>query len=73
VAGDWHSAQATVSDFIVRGWPVLMLWGITVLLDIVSKPTPQRPVPNPFLYGVLPCLLLVGSGVADLAMQGSWK
>jgi uncharacterized membrane protein YjfL (UPF0719 family) len=72
VAGDWHSAQATVSDFITRGWPVLILWGITLLLDITSKPTPQRPVLNPFLFGVIPSALLIGFGIADVMMQGSW-
>jgi uncharacterized membrane protein YjfL (UPF0719 family) len=72
VAGDWHSAQATVSDFIVRGCPVLILWGITLVFDIISKPTPQRPVLNSFLFGVIPSTLLIGFGIADVVIQGPW-
>jgi uncharacterized membrane protein YjfL (UPF0719 family) len=72
VAGDWHSAQATVSDFLAKGWPVLILWGIALLLDMTSKPTPQRPAPNSFLFGVIPAVLLVGISIADIFLQGPW-
>jgi uncharacterized membrane protein YjfL (UPF0719 family) len=72
VAGDWHSTQQTVSDFIARGWPALILWGIVLLLDIVSRPTPQRPAPNRLLFGVLPCLLFIATGIGDFIQQGPW-
>lgn len=73
VAGDWHSTQETVNDFIAKGWPVLILWGILLALDIIGRPTPQRPVPNQWLFGVLPALLLVLIGIADVIKQGPWQ
>ena len=72
VAGDWHSTQQTVSDFIAKGWPALILWGAVLFLDIVSRPTPQRTAPNRLMFGVLPCLLFITGGVGDVIMQGPW-
>lgn len=72
VAGDWHSSQETVRDFIVAGWPALILWAISIVLDIVSKPTPQRPAPNSIVFGLIPFLMLAGLGVGDVILQGAW-
>ena len=72
VAGNWHSAPATVSDFAAKGWPVLVVWGVALLFDVAFKPTPQRPAPDSFVFGVMPCALLVGLGVADVVLQGAW-
>jgi hypothetical protein len=72
VAGDWHSTQQTVTDFLIKGWPALILWGIAIALDLTSKPTPQRPAPNPVVFGVIPFFLLVGLGIGDVLVQGAW-
>ncbi|HEV2329623.1 MAG TPA: hypothetical protein VGY56_12655 [Verrucomicrobiae bacterium] len=72
VAGDWHSTQQTVMDFLARGWPVLILWAVALALDKISKPTPQRPSPNAILLGALPCLLMTGMGIGDVILQGAW-
>jgi uncharacterized membrane protein YjfL (UPF0719 family) len=72
VAGDWHSAQITVFDFIAKGWPVLILWAVALLLDLASKPTPQRPVPNPIAFGVFPGVFLAGLGVVEVLLRGPW-
>ncbi len=72
VAGNWVSAQATVDDFLAKGWPMLILWAVVVMLDFSSKPTPQRPQPNPTLFGVVPCVLFISLGIADVVMQGPW-
>lgn len=72
VAGDWHSAQETLADFVVKGWPVLLLWGIVLMLDSACRPLPERPFPNRVLYGLLPGLLLIAAGIADVATQGPW-
>jgi uncharacterized membrane protein YjfL (UPF0719 family) len=72
VAGDWHSADQTVSDFILRGWPVLVVWGLTVLLDVISRPTPNRPVPDRVIFGLVPFLVLVAAGIGEVKMQGHW-
>jgi hypothetical protein len=72
VAGDWHSAQQTVLDFLAKGWPALILWGIALALDFTSKPTPQRPAPNPIVFGLIPFLFFVGLGIGEVIMQGAW-
>ncbi|HTV41282.1 MAG TPA: hypothetical protein VMF08_11945 [Candidatus Sulfotelmatobacter sp.] len=72
VAGDWHSTQQTVIDFLARGWPVLILWAVAFCFDKISKPTPQRPALNPVLFGALPSLLLMGMGVGNVLIQGAW-
>ena len=72
VAGDWHSTQQTVSDFLIKGWPALLLWGLAIGLDLASKPTPQRPAPNPIIFGLVPFLFFVGLGIGEVIMQGAW-
>lgn len=72
VAGDWHSARQTVTDFIAKGWPVIVLWAVMIVLDMASKPTPQRPAPNPLWFGVIPFVLLAALGVGDVFLQGRW-
>jgi uncharacterized membrane protein YjfL (UPF0719 family) len=72
VAGDWHSTQQTLADFAVKGWPVLILWGMAVGLDVISRPTPNRPAPNPLMFGVLPGCLLIAGGVGEVILQGHW-
>jgi len=72
VAGDWHSAGQTTTDFLARGWPALMLWGVVVGLDLIGRPTPARPSPNPLLLGVLPGLVLIAAGAGDVYFQGPW-
>jgi len=72
VAGDWHSADATVVDFLQKGAPVLIVWATEVALDQIMGPTPKRPAPDKFLCGFLPFLILVGAGVGDVFLQGPW-
>jgi uncharacterized membrane protein YjfL (UPF0719 family) len=72
VAGDWHSVQQTVSDFIAKGWPALVLWGMVLVLDWVGRPTPQRPNPNSLLHGLLPGLMFIAAGISDVRAQGTW-
>jgi len=72
VAGDWQSANQTVIDFLVHGWPVLVLWGITLALDKMCKPTPLRPAPNSFIFGVMPFAVLIGISIGAVAIQGPW-
>jgi len=73
LAGDWHSAQETVLDFFTKGAPALLLWAVTVAVDMLGKPTPKRPAPDPFIFGFLPFAALILAGLADVAMQGPWS
>jgi len=59
-------------DFMMKGWPVLILWGVAVALDKTLKPTPQRPAPNSIMFGLIPFLLFVGAGVGEVMLQGKW-
>ena len=72
VAGDWHSTRETLQGFLSEGWPVLIIWAICMLFDFAAKPKPQRPAPNPFLFGILPFLIQVGLAVCDIIEQGKW-
>jgi hypothetical protein len=71
-AGDWHSADQTVTDFLARGWPVLLLWIGTIILEFMTRPTPERPTPDPLLFGFIPSFLFVAIGVGVLLGQGHW-
>ncbi len=72
VAGDWHSTQETLQGFLSEGWPVLIIWITSVLFDIAAKPKPQRPTPNPFLFGFIPFLIQIGLAICDIIEQGKW-
>lgn len=73
VAGDWHSGGQTITDFITKGWWVLILWGIAVGLDVLARPTPQQPAPNRILCGLLPGLLYLAMSVGVVLAQGAWE
>jgi len=72
VAGDWHSAQQTMTDFAAKGFPVLILWAIAICLDLIGRPTPERPRPNSFLFGILPGLLFIAAAISVVVLQGPW-
>ena len=71
-AGNWQSAGATVSDFIGKGWPVLIVWAVTVVLDVAFRPSPASPTRPTIVGGFLPALLLVVLGLIAAIMQGAW-
>jgi uncharacterized membrane protein YjfL (UPF0719 family) len=70
IAGDWHSVDQTMYDFVRLGWPVLILWGIAMALDVLCHPTPERPAPDRLALGVLPFLVFVAAGVGDVLLRG---
>jgi uncharacterized membrane protein YjfL (UPF0719 family) len=56
MAGDFVSWSATFSDFIAHVWPAMLLAIIAIVIQRIARPTPQRPVPSPVLFGVLPAV-----------------
>lgn len=70
VAGDWVSAQATLSDFCANAWPVLVLLTVAVLLERLARPTPARPVPAVFANGVVPALIFLASAAMHVLRLG---
>jgi len=71
-AGNWQSAGATMSDFIGKGWPVLIVWVVTVVLDVAFRPSPASPIQPAMVSGFFPALLLVALGLIAAIMQGAW-
>jgi uncharacterized membrane protein YjfL (UPF0719 family) len=54
VAGDWVSPEATWRDFLRDGWPALVLTLLAAVVERRSAPTPQRPGPPLFRWGMIP-------------------
>jgi len=58
VAGDWTGWDSTFEHFIKLGWPAAALTAGMILLQIRSRPSPERPHPSA-LSGLLPALVMV--------------
>lgn len=73
VAGDWVSVAATVSDFARFGWPVLLLWGLAVLLERSLRPRPERHTSPVLTHGLGPLVLYLGLAAFFTAKAGWWS
>jgi len=73
VAGDWHSAAATIRDFIRDGWPVTVLWAIAFAIERFARPSRRRPFPPWPSYGLVPAVLYLAIGTAWLRHLGRWE
>ena len=72
VAGDWVSSAATVRDFVLVGWPALLLLAGAFFLEKTFAPTPQRPAPPVLVHGWLPAALYLGFAAFAVAGAGPW-
>ena len=70
VAGDWVSAEATVRDFASKGWLVLVLLVIAVLVERVARPTREHPVPSLFANGIVPALIFLAGSLVHILRLG---
>lgn len=66
VAGDWVSLNATIVDFVRFGWPVLILVVIAVIVELLSRPTVERPVPPIAAFGVVPAAAYIAGAAVVL-------
>ena len=73
VAGDWHSAVATVDDFIRDGWPAAGLCAVAVAVERFARPSHRCPVPPWRSRGLLPALVYLALGAAWLWRLGAWE
>lgn len=73
VAGDWVSMQATVVDFARTAWPVLLLFAAAVLLERTFRPTRERPLPSPLVYGLAPLAAYVALAAFFVEQAGPWS
>jgi hypothetical protein len=70
VAGDWISAEATVSDFVHGAWPLAVLVAVAALVERAARPRPERTEPSPVALGVLPALAYLALAGAAVAAAG---
>jgi hypothetical protein len=73
VAGDYPSADQTLSDFARQGWPVLILLATATYLQRRFRPTPAYPRPAPVRRGALMGLAYLLAAVAYVALLGPWN
>lgn len=65
IAGDWHSASATLFDCFHDGWPVAILLIIALPVEWLLRPSRRNPFPNWPACGLIPAL-------AYLILAGIW-
>ncbi len=70
-AGNWVSAQATLNDFVQRGWPALAIAVCAMLLERGLRPTPQNPRRSVLTAGVLPGTALLVSAILWVVSLGA--
>ena len=73
VAGDWHSAAATVRDFVNDGWFAVVICMIAVPLEHFARPNRQHPFRAWPTYGLLPALVYLALALAWLMHLGAWE
>ena len=73
VAGDWHSASATLHDFARDGWPAAAVWVFALVLERLLRPSRRRPFPSWRVSGLLPALLYLALAAGWLCHLGPWE
>jgi len=73
VAGDWHSAGATISDFVRDGWPAAVLGMIAPLVERAVRPRRHRLFPSWPTYGLAPALSYLLFAGVWLWHLGVWE
>jgi uncharacterized membrane protein YjfL (UPF0719 family) len=71
VTGDWVSASLTVSDFLWRAAPAIVLVVASVATERVLRPTAQRPNAPLISGGVVPAIAYLAFAVAAISLSGS--
>jgi hypothetical protein len=70
VAGDWISLEATLRDFVLRGWPAIPLLAAGVLVERLSHPQTGRGATAAATLGLLPALIYLGGAATWLSISG---
>ena len=73
VAGDWHSASATLHDFLRDGRPAAGLWLLALVMEWLLRPSRRRPFPFWPVSGLLPALLYLTLAATWLYQLGRWE
>jgi hypothetical protein len=59
VAGDWVSLDATIRDFALTAWPVLLFAAMAVFVERMARPTVEQPSAPVGTWGAAPAILYV--------------
>jgi hypothetical protein len=70
VAGDWISGEATVRDFVLTAWPVIVLVALAAVVERLARPTPESPRPALVPYGIFPALLYIAGAAYHVMRLG---
>jgi uncharacterized membrane protein YjfL (UPF0719 family) len=73
LAGDWHSEEATVRDFIRDGWPAAILLMLAVIVEPFVRPNRRQPMPPWPVFGLLPAALYISLAAVWLWHLGAWE
>jgi hypothetical protein len=73
VAGDYHSADLTIHDFLHQGWPALPLTIVATIAHVALRPRPKRPRSSMFACGVVLAMAYVAIAAVDLVILGPWE
>jgi len=70
VAGTWESLPATLRDFVVLGWPVVILVLIASVVERALRPAGEREPASLLIGGVAPAVLYLGLAATWTAATG---
>ena len=73
VAGDWHSEEGTVRDFIYDGWWALPLLAVSMVIERFVRPSRRFPFRPWRTYGLVPALLYLTLAGGWLWRLGAWE
>ena len=70
VAGDWVSGEATVRDFALAAWPVIVLVVVAAIVERLARPTAASPHPALMPFGIFPALLYIAGAAYQVMRLG---
>ncbi|MDB6018122.1 MAG: hypothetical protein JWR19_2611 [Pedosphaera sp.] len=73
VAGDWHSTEATMRDFVAEGWPALALTLLLPFSERWLQPSLKRPFPSVRIYGIIPAASSLLFALGVVLYLGKWN
>jgi hypothetical protein len=72
-AGNWHSCLSTIHDFFHDGWVAGNILLVSLIIELLVRPSRIRPFPSWFLCGAVPALFYLAAAVAWLWHLGKWE
>jgi hypothetical protein len=73
LAGDWHSEEATVRDFIRDGWPAAVLLVLGLIVESIARPNRRQPFRSWPTHGIVPAALYISLTSVWLWHLGPWE